>query len=99
MSSSSLDWIDLAGTMRQACGGRLPDAKVIQCSLDPHLHNGWSMDYQALPATDLYTLASPDRLVERLLEALAPVPARPVAQPRETGRKPGAGYGGRPTFH
>jgi hypothetical protein len=66
----SLDWIDLAGTMRQACNGKLPDAKVIQCSLDPHIHNGWSMDYQALPATDLYTLASPDRLVERLLETM-----------------------------
>ena len=66
-----------------------PNAKVIQCSLDPHLHNGWSMDYQALPATDLYTLASPDRLVERLLEAVAPVPARPVAQPRRPEENPG----------
>ena len=85
----SLDWIDLAGTMRQACGGRLPDAKVVQCSLDPHLHNGWSMDYQALPATDLYTLASPDRLVERLLEAMPPVPARPVTQPPRPEEIPG----------
>lgn len=74
----SLDWIDLAGTVRQACGGRLPDAKVIQCTLDPHLHNGWSMDYQALPATDLYTLASPDRLVARLLEVLGPGGVRPI---------------------
>jgi thiamine pyrophosphate-dependent acetolactate synthase large subunit-like protein len=72
----SLDWIDLAGTLRTACGGSLPKAKVVHCSLDPHLHNGWSMDYQALPPTDLFALASPDRLVERLLEQ---IPERPFA--------------------
>ncbi len=73
----SLDWIDLAGTIRQACDGRLADARVIHCSLDPYVHNGWSMDYQALPATDLSTLASPDRLVERLLEVMGPGRASP----------------------
>jgi acetolactate synthase I/II/III large subunit len=66
----SLDWIDLAGTLRQACGGEFPRAKIIQCSPDAHLHRGWSMDYQALPAADLYTLASADRLVGLLLDAL-----------------------------
>jgi thiamine pyrophosphate-dependent acetolactate synthase large subunit-like protein len=81
----SLDWIDLAGTLRQACAGRLPEAKVLQCSLDPYLHNGWSMDHQALPPTDFFALASPDRLVEQLVErfraervvATPPSPARP----------------------
>jgi thiamine pyrophosphate-dependent acetolactate synthase large subunit-like protein len=68
----SLDWIDPGGTMRQACGGELPRAKVILCSLDQYSHNGWSMDYQALPPADLNMLASPDRLVERLLEATEP---------------------------
>jgi thiamine pyrophosphate-dependent acetolactate synthase large subunit-like protein len=66
----ALDWIDPAGTMRQACGGKLPDGKVILCSLDPYTHNGWSMDYQALPPADLNILASPDRFVARLVEAL-----------------------------
>jgi thiamine pyrophosphate-dependent acetolactate synthase large subunit-like protein len=68
----SLDWIDLGGTVRQACRGQLPQAKVFQCSLDQYSHNGWSMDYQALPATDITMLASPDRLVERLLDSLGP---------------------------
>ncbi|HEX7125200.1 MAG TPA: thiamine pyrophosphate-binding protein [Thermodesulfobacteriota bacterium] len=68
----SLDWIDLAGTLRQACDGRLPEARVVQCSLDPYVHNGWSMDHQALPPADLSALASPDRFVERLLVALGP---------------------------
>jgi thiamine pyrophosphate-dependent acetolactate synthase large subunit-like protein len=76
----SLDWIDLSGTLRQACGGRLPEATVAQCSLDSYVHNGWSMDHQALPPTDLSALASPDRLVERLLEAIPPG-ARPPGAP------------------
>jgi thiamine pyrophosphate-dependent acetolactate synthase large subunit-like protein len=69
----ALDWVDLAGTLRQACAGQLPSAKVIHCSLDQYVHNGWSMDYQALPPADIAMLASPDRLVECLLGVL---PAR-----------------------
>ena len=46
----SLDWVDLAGTLK-TLGGE-PTAKVIQVSLDHRLHNGWSMDYQGLPPVD-----------------------------------------------
>jgi thiamine pyrophosphate-dependent acetolactate synthase large subunit-like protein len=67
----SLDWVDLGGTLRQACGGALPTAKVIQCSLDQYLHNGHSMDHQSLPPTDQAMLAPPDALVAALLAALA----------------------------
>ncbi len=66
----ALDWVDLAGTVRQACGGQLPAARIIHCSLDQYVHNGWSMDYQALPPADVSMLASPDRLVECLLDEL-----------------------------
>jgi thiamine pyrophosphate-dependent acetolactate synthase large subunit-like protein len=66
----SLDWIDLGGTLRQACGGELPGAKVVQCSLDQYVHRGWNMDYQALPPTDMTLLAAPDRLVAGLLAKL-----------------------------
>ncbi len=76
----ALDWIDLGGTVRQACAGQLPAAKIIHCSLDQYIHNGWSMDYQALPPADIAMLASPDRLVERLLEEAPPRP-RPKAAP------------------
>jgi thiamine pyrophosphate-dependent acetolactate synthase large subunit-like protein len=67
----SLDWVDLAGSLRQACGGELPSAKVIQCSLDPHLHRGWGKDYQSLPPADISLLADPDRLVSALVANLA----------------------------
>ena len=66
----SLDWIDLAGSLRQACLGQFPDATVIQCSVDQYCHNGWSMDHQALPAVDLPGLV--------LREAAVLVPNCPV---------------------
>jgi len=76
----SLDWIDLGGTLRQACGGALPSAKVVHCSLDQYVHNGWNMDYQALPPADLSILALPDALLEDLVPLLGArtgPPARP----------------------
>ena len=74
----SLDWIDLGGSLLQACGGEAPRARVIQCSLDQYIHNGWNADYQTLPTTDLSILAAPDGLVAALLDALGPRPAKVV---------------------
>ena len=79
----SLDWIDLAGTLRQACAGDLPRGAVVQCSLDQYCHNGWSMDHQGLPPADVSLLAAPDRVVEKLLTAIGPSVARP---PRRLAR-------------
>ena len=62
----SLDWVDLAGTLKAAKAS----GKVIQVSIDHHLHNGWSMDYQGLPAVDLFLAADPDQAVPALLEHL-----------------------------
>jgi thiamine pyrophosphate-dependent acetolactate synthase large subunit-like protein len=75
----SLDWIDLAGTLRQANGGRFPDAPVIQCSVDQYSHNGFSMDHQSLPPTDVSILAAPDRLVALLVEHLGSGDGKPPA--------------------
>jgi len=90
----SLDWIDLGGTLRQACGGELPHAKVLQCSLDQYVHNGYNMDYQAVPPTDLSVLAAPDALVASLVAALGPrasAPAQPwFVAPVEAAAAPGA---------
>lgn len=84
-----LDWIDPAGTMRQACGGAFPQAKVILCSLDQYSHNGWSMDYQALPPADLNLLVSPDRMVECLLAALHDAPTKMPDHVTRTNAEPG----------
>jgi thiamine pyrophosphate-dependent acetolactate synthase large subunit-like protein len=66
----SLDWVDLAGTLKTACGGE-SSAKIIQVSLDHLLHGGWSMDYQGLPPVDLFIAAEPDAVVPMLLEAVS----------------------------
>ena len=66
----SLDWLDLGGSLKVACGGDGPSGKVIQVSLDHGLHRGWNMDYQALPPVDLMLAADPDLVVTQLLEKL-----------------------------
>ncbi len=71
----SLDWVDLAGTLKQAWGAEAVGAKVIQVSPDAHSHRGWSMDYQGLPPTDLYLMCEADAAVAPLLEAVKSRPA------------------------
>jgi thiamine pyrophosphate-dependent acetolactate synthase large subunit-like protein len=64
----SLDWVDLAGALRSV--GPAPVAKIIQISLDHRIHNGWSMDYQALPPVDLFLSADPDLVVPELVKEM-----------------------------
>jgi thiamine pyrophosphate-dependent acetolactate synthase large subunit-like protein len=66
----SLDWVDLAGVLKAACGKAAPDGKVIAVTLDHQLHNGWSMDYQGLPPADLFISADADTTVAALLREL-----------------------------
>jgi thiamine pyrophosphate-dependent acetolactate synthase large subunit-like protein len=66
----SLDWVDLAGTLRVAYGQDAPKAKVISVTNDFHIHNGWSMDYQGLPPVDLLLPSTPDETVPQLLKAI-----------------------------
>ena len=66
----ALDWVDLAGVLKQAWGGEPVGAKVIQISPDAHSHRGWSMDYQGLPPTDIYMMCEPDTAVPLLLGAV-----------------------------
>ena len=64
----SLDWVDLGGTLKRVWGKESVSAKVIQCSIDSYSHRAWSMDYQALPAVDLFCLSDPDTFVSALLD-------------------------------
>ena len=70
----SLDWLDLAGALKQAFGDKPVTAKIIHVSCDNHLHRGWSMDYQALPPVDVYMQCEPEAAVPLLTAA---VTARP----------------------
>jgi thiamine pyrophosphate-dependent acetolactate synthase large subunit-like protein len=66
----SLDWIDTAGTLKQAWGDAPIGAKVILVSPDQHSHRGWSMDYQGLPPADVYMICEPDPVLGLLLKAV-----------------------------
>ena len=66
----NLNWYDLAGTLKQAWGSETVASTIIDVSLDQYVHNGWSMDHQALAPSDLNVMADPDPTVAALLEAL-----------------------------
>jgi thiamine pyrophosphate-dependent acetolactate synthase large subunit-like protein len=67
----ALDWVDTAGTLKQAAA----NPRVILVSPDAHVHRGWSMDYQGLPAADVYMMCLPDVAVPLLVDAVKPRPA------------------------
>jgi thiamine pyrophosphate-dependent acetolactate synthase large subunit-like protein len=80
----SLDWLDLAGALKQAYGAKPVTAKIIHVSCDAHMHRGWSMDYQALPPVDVNLMCEPDAAVPLLLDA---VKARTAGTPAVAGAK------------
>ena len=91
----SLDWVDLAGTLKSALDGAMPEATILQASIDHQLHNGWSMDHQGLPPVDLLLAAEPDVVATQLAEALGadakPRTARPAASPARAAPPASAG--------
>ena len=76
----SLDWTDLAGTLKQAWGNGAIGSKVIQVSVDQYSHNGWSMDHQGLPPMDVYLMCEPEPAVKLLIDRVQA--RRLVAHPR-----------------
>ena len=84
----SLDWIDFAGP----CGKPARDSghrRSCSSARSTSSHNGWSMDYQALPATDITDagLAGPARGCAAGFFASARPGAPPTQRPR-AGRRP-----------
>jgi thiamine pyrophosphate-dependent acetolactate synthase large subunit-like protein len=91
----SLDWIDLAGTLAAAAShGHPASARVISCTADSALHNGWSKDSYGREPVDLSVPADPDLLVRALLESDEPVKAAewpaPDAVPAPAADQPGS---------
>ncbi|MBV8335342.1 MAG: thiamine pyrophosphate-binding protein [Alphaproteobacteria bacterium] len=86
----SLDWVDLAGTLRTAHAGKPVTVRIVQVSIDQYVHNGWSMDYQGLPPVDVYLLAEPDAAVPALLAAVKELRPRapPVSAPGQRSSTP-----------
>jgi thiamine pyrophosphate-dependent acetolactate synthase large subunit-like protein len=73
----SLEPVDLAGYLKVAGGGEPLAATIVNCSMDRFVHNGWSMDHQALPPADIDLAVPSEALVSALLDELGrPAPAR-----------------------
>ncbi len=89
----ALDCIDLNGVLRGGFGFDVPKAKIINVSADFHVHNGWSMDYEALPPVDVLLQTTPDAAVPALLAELGG--AKPqklsVVKPRPEKYQPSDG--------
>jgi thiamine pyrophosphate-dependent acetolactate synthase large subunit-like protein len=80
----SLDWTDLAGTLAAAAShGHPASARIISCTTDSALRNGWSKDSFGREPVDLSVPADPDLLVRALLEA--PEPVKPADWPAIDG--------------
>jgi thiamine pyrophosphate-dependent acetolactate synthase large subunit-like protein len=62
----SLDWVDLAGTLKAAKAS----ARIIGVTIDHQIHNGWSMDHQGFAPVDLMLAADPEHAVPLLAAAL-----------------------------
>ncbi|MGK4924261.1 thiamine pyrophosphate-binding protein [Bordetella hinzii] len=77
----SLDWLDLAGTLKQAWEGGTIASKIIQVSVDHYSHNGWSMDHQGLPPVDVFLLSEPEAAVELLNARVRPRACTPPPRP------------------
>jgi len=63
----SLDWVDLAGVLKQAFGGKTPVAPIIHASLDQQLHRGWGAEYFGLAPADVHLMCDADTLIAALL--------------------------------
>jgi thiamine pyrophosphate-dependent acetolactate synthase large subunit-like protein len=67
----SLDWLDLAGALRQTVTAAPFRGQVIHVSSDAHSHRGWSKDHQGIGPVDVYMICEPDAAVPLLLEAVS----------------------------
>jgi thiamine pyrophosphate-dependent acetolactate synthase large subunit-like protein len=89
----ALDWVDLAGTLKQAWGTDTVTSRVINVSPDQHAHHGAGMEYHALPPADLYLLCDAATAVRDLRRAAGSAAQRPVPASVASGRDDAATAG------
>ncbi|MGX1308122.1 thiamine pyrophosphate-dependent acetolactate synthase large subunit-like protein [Amorphus suaedae] len=83
----SLDWTDIADVMLQRNEQAGEQARLIQVSLDPYVHNGSSGDHQRRVSAEISLLVDPDACVMAMTEALPEQPSRGIeSAPEATTR-------------
>jgi thiamine pyrophosphate-dependent acetolactate synthase large subunit-like protein len=86
----SLESIDLGGLLKQAFGKANPSAKILNCSVDFMTHNGWSMDHQMLPPSDIHFAVTSDVFVKAMLAELGAPKAKAYTNGKSMLAKPPA---------
>jgi len=86
----SLEPLDLAGVLTTVFGAEPPKATIVNASLDFYVHNGFSMDHQALPPADLHFPVQSDLLVSAMLAELGRPAPKAAAANRTATPKPSA---------
>lgn len=81
----AFDWVDLAGSLKQAGVDPSEHRKVGSISPDSYVHNGWTKDHQGLFPTTRHILGSPDRAVEALVTQMRAEPSRSEGTSRRDG--------------
>jgi thiamine pyrophosphate-dependent acetolactate synthase large subunit-like protein len=66
----NLESIDFAGMLRTAFGTNPVTATIVSCSIDRYIHNGMSMDHQALAPADLNVVVPAEQFVSVLVDEL-----------------------------
>ncbi len=84
----SLDYLDTAGTLKQAFGDGKVSAKIIHVSCDAHSHRGGGADHFGLPPMDVYLMCETDAAVPLLLQAVTQRNAMPTITPGPALPKP-----------
>jgi thiamine pyrophosphate-dependent acetolactate synthase large subunit-like protein len=66
----SFEWVDLGGSVCPPAGGSHVTAKIVNVTMDHHLHNGAHTVYQQMSPADVLVSASPEAVVADLNAAL-----------------------------
>lgn len=91
----AFEWVDLGGCLCPPRGGADVNAKVVNVTMDHHLHNGAHMVYQSIAPADLLISASSEAVIHDLNAALAAAGVSgvkaPWREPIRKGLKPSEG--------
>jgi thiamine pyrophosphate-dependent acetolactate synthase large subunit-like protein len=83
----ALEWVDLAGTLKQAFGSAPVPCAVVSASLDAQLARGFGKDHFGLPPVDVYLACDPDIVVPQLVASLPVHPAPSIAAGMPAGSR------------
>ncbi|MBT5459277.1 MAG: thiamine pyrophosphate-binding protein [Rhodospirillaceae bacterium] len=84
----SLNWLDFGGTQRLLKRDSDIKGKIINCTLEQYVHNGYGMELFELPAADIKIDADHDAFVEQLLAEIASRGAKSTWDGKRVGPEP-----------